>query len=118
MNGKGSAVQIALELDASLLNKGLIIGIVGNWRKLLNGAKTPDPFEVYIDKGVGARQQTGGFGWGVSPEFYNDGDRGHYGQDSNDDGQAAAYAHGAVAGPDCWGIFSKGQPNSTPEPPS
>src|SRR5215469_11946573 len=120
MNGKGGAVQIALELDASLLDKGLVIGIVGNWRKLLNGAKTPDPFEVYINEGVGTGQQTGGFGWGVSPEFYNNGDRGHYGQDSNDDGQTASYAHGRVAGPVfvLGGSFPTASPTAAQNTPS
>ncbi len=85
MNGKGGLVEVALELEAGLADKFLVLRIALLGRVLAQAGQQPNGFEIDVENRVGFRQEPDGIGSGPpaqqdggdnSAEDEKDGDRG------------------------------------------
>ena len=92
VDGKGGFVEIALELKAGRIDELLVFGLAGDGRELA-GAETANPFEVDIDKAVGAGKQASGFGRGLAEEHDDGGHHAGNHEESDQDGEGASNAH-------------------------
>ena len=65
MNGEGSAVQVALKLEAGLADELFVFRIAVLGRLLAQVGEQPNRLEIDVEDGVGVRQQADGIGRGA-----------------------------------------------------
>ena len=75
MDRKRRVVEVALELEAGLLDELFVVGIVGNRRKLAEDVRQPHQPQIDEQDGVGLRQQPCRFRRGAASQI-NDGSDG------------------------------------------
>jgi len=61
VDGEGGLIEIALELEARLLDEFLVFGLAGDRRQLAGSVEGPNPLEIDVEEAVGAGQQAGRF---------------------------------------------------------
>jgi hypothetical protein len=98
VDGEGSFLKIALELETGCLNETLVFRIVADRGQFFARVRSPYPAEIYVDKSVAPRQQTSGFGRSTLAELYGENQRRGDQQDHQDDGESAPNSHGMRSG--------------------
>jgi hypothetical protein len=98
VDGEGGFVEVALELEAGLVDETLVFRIVADGGEVLARVRLAGGAEVEIEKRVGAGQQAGGLGRRVLAQLDGEGHRrgDHY--DRHNDGEGAPNSHGMRSG--------------------
>jgi hypothetical protein len=69
MHRESGFVQVALELKPGFLNELVVFRIVGDGWHPTQPVEPAHPLQIHVSEGFGARQQAGGFGRRLLPQF-------------------------------------------------
>ena len=84
MNGEGSLVQIALKLEAGLVDEVFVLRIAVLERLLAQVGQKPDGLKVDVENRVGIRQQANRVGRGALSQQDGGDDTAGYDQDNRE----------------------------------
>ena len=69
MDGESGLIEIPLELEISLLDKLLVVGVTRDGRKLVSGVEGANPLEIDVEEAVRAGQKPDCLRWSALPEL-------------------------------------------------